>query len=117
MRSLRPSARLNLMPTEPIDHRAGDAVVVESEAPTGGFAVVFEDGGQTGYFYGLDLSRVVTAAGHRPDRVGSIFISRRPAWVDPFGVTTIPRHWPGRRAVRHHCDRLGESEPCEARAG
>ena len=44
------------MPTE-IDHRAGDAVIVESEAPTGGFAVVFEDDGETGYLYGLDRSR------------------------------------------------------------
>ncbi|GKX56541.1 hypothetical protein SOASR030_26530 [Leminorella grimontii] len=34
----------------------GNELVVESEAPEGAFAAVFEDDGQTGYFYALDHS-------------------------------------------------------------
>jgi hypothetical protein len=32
---------------------------------------------------------VVTTAGHQPDRVGAIFLSRTPAWIDRFGLTKI----------------------------
>jgi hypothetical protein len=45
------------MPSTSIEHRAGDAAVFEATSPSGQYAVVFEDDGETGYFYGLDLSR------------------------------------------------------------
>jgi hypothetical protein len=32
---------------------------------------------------------VVTTKGHPPDRVGAIFATRRPAWLDRFGGITI----------------------------
>src|SRR5260221_3728612 len=35
----------------------GQETFVPSESPTSQFGVVFEDEGDTGYFYGLDLSR------------------------------------------------------------
>jgi len=35
----------------------GQAVVVDGPSPLSQFAVVFEDDGETGYFYGLDTSR------------------------------------------------------------
>ena len=35
----------------------GTPVVIDSVAPGSSFAVVFEDDGDTGYFYGLDRSR------------------------------------------------------------
>ena len=35
----------------------GDPVVVEGESPTPPYVVVFEDDGDTGYFYALDTSR------------------------------------------------------------
>lgn len=34
----------------------GKATVIESKAPDGPFAAVFEDDGETGYFYALDTS-------------------------------------------------------------
>lgn len=34
----------------------GAAEVIEGEAPDGGFAAVFEDDGETGYFYAVDPS-------------------------------------------------------------
>jgi hypothetical protein len=34
----------------------GEPLVVESPSPKAAFGVVFEDDGDTGYFYGLDLS-------------------------------------------------------------
>jgi hypothetical protein len=39
-----------------IDHRAGHEAVLQADAPRGRFSVVFEDDGDTGYFYGLDLA-------------------------------------------------------------
>jgi hypothetical protein len=39
-----------------IEHRAGDEVVLQADAPRGGFSVVFEDDCDTGYFYGLALT-------------------------------------------------------------
>jgi len=38
-------------------HRVGEAAVLEAASPSAPFAVVFEDDGVTGYFYGLDPSR------------------------------------------------------------
>jgi hypothetical protein len=35
-------------------HRVGEAVALESEAPGGRYAVVFEDDGETAYLYGFD---------------------------------------------------------------
>jgi hypothetical protein len=35
----------------------GEQLVVESSSPKAAFGVVFEDDGDTGYFYGIDLSR------------------------------------------------------------
>ncbi len=35
----------------------GEAIVVEGASPTPPFVVVFEDDGDTGYFYALDTSR------------------------------------------------------------
>jgi hypothetical protein len=35
----------------------GQPVVVEGPSPSGHFGVVFEDDGDTGYLYGLDLTR------------------------------------------------------------
>jgi len=35
----------------------GDQAFVSSESPANNYGVVFEDDGDTGYFYGLDLSR------------------------------------------------------------
>ena len=37
--------------------RVGDPVLVEGASPTPPFEVVFEDDGETGYFYALDTSR------------------------------------------------------------
>lgn len=37
--------------------RVGRPVVVEAPAPEGLFSVVFEDDGDTGYFYALELAR------------------------------------------------------------
>ena len=42
--------------SERIEHHVGEPVVLQSDSPLGGFGVVFEDDGQTGYLYGLDLS-------------------------------------------------------------
>jgi len=39
-----------------IEHRAGEEAVLQADAPRGRFSVVFEDDGDTGYFYGLDLA-------------------------------------------------------------
>ncbi len=39
----------------------GERAVIESDSPATQFAVVFEDDGETGYFYGLD-----TSAGENP---------------------------------------------------
>jgi hypothetical protein len=39
-----------------IEHRAGKEAVLSADAPAGGYGVVFEDDGETGYFYGLDLT-------------------------------------------------------------
>ena len=39
-----------------IEHRAGAAAVLQADAPGGGYAVVFEDDGETGYLYGLNLT-------------------------------------------------------------
>lgn len=35
---------------------AGEEIVVECPAPEGTFSVVFEDDGETGYFYALDMA-------------------------------------------------------------
>jgi len=35
----------------------GDQIEIEGEAPEGNFAVMFEDDGDTGYFYALDTSQ------------------------------------------------------------
>jgi len=35
----------------------GEEIVIESKSPLTQYAVVFEDDGETGYFYGLDRSR------------------------------------------------------------
>ena len=35
----------------------GEPLIVESSSPKAAFGVVFEDDGDTGYFYGVDLSR------------------------------------------------------------
>ncbi len=45
------------MPDTSIEHRAGEAAVLEAPAPRGRYVVVFEDDGETGFFYGLDTSR------------------------------------------------------------
>jgi len=37
--------------------RVGEATLIEAASPSAPFAVVFEDDGETGYFYGLDPSR------------------------------------------------------------
>ena len=37
--------------------KVGEPVVLEGPSPGSSFAVVFEDDGQTGYFYGLDFAR------------------------------------------------------------
>jgi len=37
--------------------QAGEEVVIEGPSPSASFSVVFEDDGETGYFYGLDTSR------------------------------------------------------------
>jgi len=37
--------------------KPGEAVVLEGPSPTTQFAAVFEDDGETGYFYALDTSR------------------------------------------------------------
>lgn len=37
--------------------RVGKEIAISSESPTAEFAVVFEDDGVTGYFYGLDTSQ------------------------------------------------------------
>ena len=37
--------------------RVGEKAVIEGPSPSTQFVVVFEDDGQTGYFYGLDTSR------------------------------------------------------------
>jgi len=37
--------------------RVGEKVVIEGPSPSTSFSVVFEDDGETGYFYGLDMSR------------------------------------------------------------
>ena len=36
--------------------RVGEEITISSGSPTTEFAVVFEDDGETGYFYGLDTS-------------------------------------------------------------
>lgn len=41
--------------------KVGEPVILEGAAPTNNFAAVFEDDGQTGYFYALD-----TAKGENP---------------------------------------------------
>jgi hypothetical protein len=38
---------------------------------------------------------IVTANGHRPDRIGAIFAARRAAWVDRFRGVTIRGVGPG----------------------
>jgi hypothetical protein len=38
------------------DFHAGQSIVVEGPAPEGQYAVVFEDNGETGYFYALDAA-------------------------------------------------------------
>ena len=37
--------------------RVGEKVVIEGPSPSALFSVVFEDDGETGYFYALDVSR------------------------------------------------------------
>jgi hypothetical protein len=37
--------------------KVGEETFVESVSPTGRYGVVFEDDGQTGYFYGLDMEK------------------------------------------------------------
>ena len=37
--------------------RIGEKVVIEGPSPSASFCVVFEDDGETGYFYALDMSR------------------------------------------------------------
>ena len=37
--------------------RVGEPVVIEGESPTQPFVAVFEDDGETGYFYALDTTR------------------------------------------------------------
>ncbi len=37
--------------------RVGEKIVVEGPSPSTQFSVVFEDDGDTGYLYGLDMSR------------------------------------------------------------
>jgi hypothetical protein len=44
-----------------IEHRAGQEAVLQSDAPEGRYSVVFEDDGETGYFYGLDLTGAASA--------------------------------------------------------
>ena len=44
-----------------IDHRAGQEAVLQADAPKGRYSVVFEDDGETGYFYGLDLTGAASA--------------------------------------------------------
>lgn len=44
-----------------IDHRPGQEAVLQAEAPQGRYSVVFEDDGETGYFYGLDLTPTASA--------------------------------------------------------
>ena len=44
-----------------IDHRAGQEAVLRADAPRGQYSVVFEDDGETGYFYGLDLTAAASA--------------------------------------------------------
>ena len=41
---------------EAAQHRVGEADALESEAPGGRYAVVFEDDGETAYLYGLDVA-------------------------------------------------------------
>lgn len=36
--------------------KVGEKIVIEGPSPSTDFAVVFEDDGETGYFYGLDES-------------------------------------------------------------
>ncbi len=49
----------------------GELVVIESDAPTGECGVVFEDDGQTGYFYARDF--------RKPDQL----------WVDALQIYTV----------------------------
>ena len=44
-----------------IDHRAGQEVVLQADGPRGRYSVVFEDDGETGYFYGLALTAAAPA--------------------------------------------------------
>ena len=37
--------------------KVGEPLILESPSPTAAFGVVFEDDGDTGYLYGVDLSR------------------------------------------------------------
>jgi hypothetical protein len=37
--------------------RVGEPVVIEGRSPSTQFTTIFEDDGETGYFYGLDTSR------------------------------------------------------------
>ena len=37
-----------------LQHRAGQKAVLQADAPSKRYSVVFEDDGDTGYFYGLD---------------------------------------------------------------
>jgi hypothetical protein len=43
---------LKVVATETL--KVGHAVVVDADSPTGRYAVVFEDDGETGYFYAVD---------------------------------------------------------------
>jgi hypothetical protein len=38
------------------EHLIGSPIVVEGQAPIGSFLAIFEDDGNTGYFYALDIS-------------------------------------------------------------
>ena len=39
------------------DLHVGEPMAVQGDSPTGKFSAVFEDDGETGYFYALDLQR------------------------------------------------------------
>jgi hypothetical protein len=73
-----------------IEHRIGRETILPSDSPNGTFSVVFEDDGDTGYFYGLDPSREVE--GENPI-LDALHIYNAAQVVDQHAVYPIEIRW------------------------
>jgi hypothetical protein len=73
-----------------IEHRVGNAVVHEAYSPDGRFSVFFEDDGESGYLYGLDLT---DAAPEDMPIVDALFIYDVAAVADRHATYPVEIRW------------------------